>query len=160
LDLVGVRLDEDFIFERDPKSRSAQGYGETFLPTPKPHAITDGLVKEAAHGVGVVMTVGSSLSLTNAGAAAPAALLTRSDQAFGMVDFFGWAKNPSVPSPGPADKKGPFVVAYAAELAKKPGADAHGARVVVIGSSSVLMGANWQAEELRGSALFVESALA
>ena len=156
---AGVKLDRDFVFERDPRLRSTQGFGETFLPTPRPHPITEGLLKEAAHGVGVVMTVGSSLTPTAAAAAAPVPLLSTSDKAFGMVDFFAWARNPVVPSPTDADKKGPLDVAFATELPKRRDGDPHGPRVVVVGSASVLMGANWQAEELRGTALFVESAM-
>jgi hypothetical protein len=159
LALAGVRLDDDFIFEREPKYRSTQGFGETFLPIAKPHSVTDGLVKEAARGVSVVMTVASSLSTTGAGAAAVPLLVT-SEQAFGMTDFFGWAKNPSLPLPTDADKAGPLTVAFAAELPKKAASDAHGARLVIVGSASAMYGANWQTEELRGTALFVESALA
>lgn len=159
LALAGVKLDDNFVFEREPKFRSTQGFGETFLPIARPHAVTDGLVKEAAQGVSVVMTVASSLSTTGAGAAAVPLLVT-SEQAFGMADFFAWAKNPSLPLPTDADKAGPLTVAYAAELPKRAASDAHGPRVVVIGSASAVYGANWQTEELRGTALFVESALA
>lgn len=157
---AGVKLRHDFVFELDPKHRSLQGYGETFMPIAKPHPVTEGILREADRGLAVVMTVGSSLAPTGSGAAAPAALLETSESAFGMVDFFGWAKNPTPPAPGDGDTKGPLVVAYATELPKKPGSPSpHGARVLVVSSPSVLFGANWQNEELRGTALFVESAV-
>ncbi len=156
---AGLRLEKDFVFERDPNLRITRGFGETFLPIAKPHATTDGLLKAKSRGLGVVMTVASSLSPTSAGVAAPVPLLVTSEKAFGMSDFFRWAKHPVEPAPTPEDRKGPLTVAYATELPKLRPTDAHGARIVVAASSGVLLGANWQTEELRGTALFVESAL-
>jgi hypothetical protein len=161
LALFGLTEREDFIFELDPKRRLPQGYGEAFTPSPPPHAITEGLIKSADRGLAVVMTVASSLAPTGAGAAAPAPLLVTSDQAFGMVDFFTWSKERTPPVPGPSDHPGPLTVAFASELPKRGGDSApHGPRMVAVGSASVLYGANWQAEELRGGAVFVESAIA
>src|SRR5262249_25516927 len=126
-----------------------------------PHAITEGLIKSADRGLAVVLTVASSLAPTGAGAAAASPLLVTSDAAFGMVDFAAWSKDRSPPVPGAADHKGPVTVAFASELPKRPGSDApHGPRMVAVGSASALFGANWQAEELRGGAVFVESAIA
>src|SRR6185436_1645378 len=62
--------------------------------------------------------------------------------------------------PGPADHPGPLTVAFASELPRRDASAPHGPRMVAVGSASVLYGANWQAEELRGSAVFVESAIA
>jgi hypothetical protein len=157
---AGLAIDRDFLFEREPKYRSTQGFGETFMPIAKPHAITDGLVKEADRGVTAVLTVGSSLRTLASSRGVAVPLLTTSDQAFGMVDFFKWAKDPGVPEPTDADQKGPLTVAYAVELPKVSERDPHGPRVVAIGSTSALFGANWQSEELRGTAIFVESAIA
>ncbi|WP_437290282.1 GldG family protein [Sorangium sp. So ce406] len=160
LAVAGVELRSDFVFELDPKLRSTQGFGETFSPIVKPHPITEGLVKAADQGLGPVLTVASSLAPTKAGPVAPAPLLVTSDRAFGMVDFFGWARDPSEPKPRAGDHPGPLTVAYAAELPKPAGSSAaHGPRVVVISSPSALYGANWQSPELRGTAVFVESAL-
>lgn len=155
----GVAIDRDFVFELDGRLRSALGpRGETFTPIPKTHPATQGLSRLADKGVSVVITAASSLTATGAGAAAVTPLLVTSDQAFGMVDFFTWAEKGAPPLPGAADKKGPLTVAFAAER-PVPGAP-HGARLVVVGSAGVLKGANWQIEELRGTALFVETALA
>ncbi|WP_437513354.1 GldG family protein [Sorangium sp. So ce1099] len=157
---AGVELRSDFVFELDPKLRSTQGFGETFSPIVKPHPITDALVKAADLGLGPVLTVASSLAPTRSGPVAPAPLLVTSDRAFGMVDFFGWARDPSEPKPRDGDHPGPLTVAYAAELPKPAGSSAaHGPRVVVVSSPGVLYGANWQSPELRGTAVFVESAL-
>ena len=157
----GVASSDDFVFELDPRLRMAQGYGESFIAQARTHPVTEGLLKVADRGVAVVITLGSSLTATGAGAAAPTPLLVTSEQAFGMIDFFTWSKSRTPPVPGAADRKGPLTMAFASELPKPPGSSlAHGGRLVVIGSASVLWGANWQAEELRGGSLFVGSAIA
>ncbi|WP_437592581.1 GldG family protein [Sorangium sp. So ce1000] len=160
LAVAGVELRSDFVFEQDPKLRSTQGFGETFSPVVRPHPITEGLVKAADQGLGPLLTVASSLAPTASGPVVPAPLLVTSDKAFGMVDFFGWARDPSEPRPRDGDHPGPLTVACASELPKPAGSSAaHGPRVVVVGSPGVLYGANWQSPELRGTAVFVESAL-
>ena len=162
----GVKLNDDFIFERDPDRRSRGGAGETFLPIAKPHAITEGLIKSAEQGqeFPIVMTIASSLSPTGTSTAAPLPLLVTSENAFGMVDFFTWAKNPSLdPEPLATDHRGPLTVAFATELPKRSAKgsepSAHGSRIVVLSSISMLSAANWRDPQLRGTALFVESAI-
>lgn len=159
----GIKVDADFVFELDPRVRSPHGHGETFAPAPRPHPVTQSLMRAADKGLVPVVTSASSLSTTGAGATVPVPILVTSDQAFGMVDFFAWAKTGAPPIPGAADRKGPLTIAFAAEMPAPPGAGAqgtHGARVVAVGSGGVLEGANWQSEDLRGTALFVESAVA
>ena len=157
----GVASSDDFVFELDPRLRMAQGYGESFIARALMHPVTEGLLKVADRGVAVVVTLGSSLTATGAGAAAPVPLLVTSDQAFGMVDFFTWSKSRTPPVPGAADHKGPLTMAFASELPRPAGSSLpHGGRLVVVGSASALFGANWQAEELRGGSLFVGSAIA
>ena len=162
LAVAGVKLAKDFVIERDPKRRFEKGFGEVFLPIAKPHPITEGLLKLSEGGVGVVASLASSLSPIG-GAATPLPLLVTSDEAFGMADFLAWAKNPnSAPTAGPADTKGPLTIAYATELPKGPGARpeaTRGARIVVSGAATLAVGSNWQNAELRGAALFVESAV-
>lgn len=155
----GLKLDEDFVFELDPKRRSARGNGETFVPIARAHAATRALLRAEERGLSAVVTVASSLSPTGAGSAATSPLLATSDAAFGMVDFFAWAKSGGPPLPAAADKKGPLAIAYAAEL-PKPADKPRGARLVAVGTAGVMMSANWQSDELRGTALFVESAIA
>jgi hypothetical protein len=155
----GISLEKDFVFELDSRLRSNRGFGETFLPVARPHPITEGLMRAEAQGLGAVLTVASSLGKTGAGSAAVTPLLVTSDDAFGMVDFFTWAKNPSEPAANDADHKGPITVAFASELPKKPGKD-RGARLVVVSSASPSMGENWASDELRGTAIFVESSIA
>lgn len=155
----GLSLEKDFVFEVDDRLRSTRGFGETFLPIAKPHPITEELIRAESAGLGAVLTVASSLRRTGTGLATATPLLVTSDDAFGMVDFFTWAKNPSEPAPNDADHRGPITVAYASELPAKPSA-ARGSRLVALSSASPMMGENWQNEELRGTAIFVESALA
>jgi hypothetical protein len=161
LALGGLEVRHDFVIEADPRLRAVSGVGETFLPTAKAHPITEPLIRAEEAGAGALLTVASSIAPTGAGSAAPAPLLVTSDSAFGMVDFFTWAKAKklSAPEPTAADHKGPLTVAVAAELPKKPGKD-RGPRMVVVGSASALVGENWDSDDLRGTALFVESAIA
>ena len=157
---AGLRLEDDFVFESDPAHRATQGFGETLLPLPATHAITEGLLHAAERGTPIGLTVASSLSRTGAGVAAPAPLLTTTDKSFGMTDFFTWARNPTAPAAGEHDRKGPLWVAAATELPKKAGSDApHGPRFVAIGSASALFGPTFRNDELRGTRLFVESAI-
>lgn len=156
---LGLRMESDFVFELDPKRRDPNGFGETFLPEVKAHAITDGLIKAADRGVGVTLTVASSLSKLP-GEASASPLLVTSDQSFGMVDFFAWAKNPTQPAAKDEDRKGPLTIAWAVELPKPAGSSAaRGGRAVAIGSSGPLVSSNWQSEDLRGTAVFVENAV-
>ncbi len=157
----GVTLRRDFIFELEPTMRSAQGFGETFTPELRPHAINEGLLRaiEGDRGLAVVTTVASSLA-ARADAASPVVpLLQTSEIAFGMADFLAWAKKPSEPEAKEGDTKGPLTVAFATELPKRDPNAPHGPRIVTLASSSMLFSANWQNMELRGTALFIESAL-
>jgi hypothetical protein len=159
LGTFGLELNKNFIFETDARLRSSRGFGETFMPITKPHAVTEGLVGSEQTGSGPVFTVASSIKATGKGSAAVTPLLVTSDEAFGMVDFFAWAKNPSEPEATDGDTKGPLAISYAGELPAHGGA-ARGARMVAVASSSPMMGENWMSDELRGTAVFVESALA
>lgn len=153
----GLALDRDFVFELDPRLRSPNGRGETFIPLLRAHPVTQSLMKQAERGVTPILTVASSITATGAGSAAVTPLLVTSDQAFGMVDFHTLSAGAAV-SPGASDKKGPLTVAYAAE---RPGTGGkHAGRLVVAGSAGALFGVNWQRDDLRGTALFAEGAVA
>jgi gliding motility-associatede transport system auxiliary component len=157
--LAGVRRHDDYVFERDPQRRPAVGSGETFIAEPLAHPVTQDFV-DAQGVVPILLTLAASLEKLPQAEVTPVAILQTSESAFGMVDFESWAKKPSEPEPTPDDHQGPLVLGYAAELSQsRPGAS-HGARIVVLGSSSPLYGANWQDQSLRGTALFVESAVA
>lgn len=159
LGTFGLELNKNFIFETDPRLRSSRGYGETFMPISRPHAVTEGFIGAEVTGMGPVFTVASSMKPTNKGAAVVTPLLVTSDEAFGMVDFFAWAKDPSDPVAKEGDAKGPLTISFASELPARAGAP-RGARLVAIASASPMMGENWLSDELRGTAIFIESALA
>lgn len=159
LEKFGVEINKNFIFETDPRLRSSRGFGETFMPITRPHAVTEGLLGAETTGIGPIFTVVSSMKSTGKGAAAATPLLITSDEAFGMIDFFAWAKNPSDPVAKEGDAKGPLTISYAAELPAKAGA-ARGSRMVAVASSSPMMGENWMSDDLRGTAIFVESSIA
>ena len=159
LALGSIEHTGDFVFERDPAARVSQGFGEAFLAQPKPHAITAGLLEPGQPSSAVLLQLASSLTTLRGQEVAPMALLESSERSFGMVDFFGWAREPRVPAPTKADHAGPLTLAYAAELPKRDATKPHGPRLVVVGASNLLEGASWQVEELRGNALFVESAI-
>jgi hypothetical protein len=161
---LGVRQRDDFVFERAQAKRTTSGFGETFLASLRGHRITDGLM--AGGGVDVVLTVASSLEIlpTFAGNVSP--LLVTSDEAFGMADFFAWARDPTqTPEPDKTDFRGPLTVAVASERVRPTTTGTTGttesntSRAVVVASSSVAYGANWQNAQLRGTALFMESVL-
>jgi hypothetical protein len=112
----------------------------------------------------VVLTVANSLERIQTAAVEPSVLLVTSDKSLGMADFFAWAQNPREPEVGARDRRGPLVLGFAAELPPSKGAalgtpTGHGPRMVIVGSTSAIYGANWQTEQLRGTALLVESAM-
>lgn len=153
--LAGVRREDELVFELDDARRIARGFGETFLPVVREHPVTVGL---AGRG-DVVVTVTSSLTDVASPEATPLRLLETSPQAFGMRDFFAWAKAPGEPEPRPGDRRGPLAIAVAVERAAPPGRE-RGARVVAIGTTSVLAQANWREPELAATAAFVHGAVA
>jgi len=155
----GIALDEDFVFEVDPARKLPNGFGEQFLAEPKMHAITQGLAADRARDFKILISAARSLSRAPSSAVVPAALLTTSADAFGMTDFFGWADKLGAPAKTARDRGGPLTLAMAAELEQKPSGAAHGPRMVVVGTTSLALGQNWQERVLQGGAIFTESAL-
>jgi hypothetical protein len=158
LALAGVKLEEDFVFERDPSRRPPQSLGEIMAPSLEPHPITEGLLR--AKGVESVLRIASSLTLLRTAGVTTTPILKTSKDAFGIVDFFAWAASPGEPKASPGDHLGPLVLAVAAEREKAPGSGAErGARMVVIASPSPLLGINFQREDLTGTRVLVESSI-
>lgn len=168
----GVTPQKQLIFERDPDAVVPLGVGgEVFLATPKPHAITSGLLENAEAPFRVLL----QLSQGFAGQAAAQPLLATSDKAFSVADASFLAAPPAALDQIPHDVEGPFVVALASALgALEQPADAGAsaaaisplpgsgrrARLVVLGSASPLLGHTWQDPTLAGTRRFVESAIA
>jgi hypothetical protein len=152
-------MGEDFIFETDSSRKLPGGYGEQFLAEPKLHAITSGLVGERNRDLKILMVAAQSLSRLSGATAIPAEILSTSKEAFGMTDFFGWVQKGGAPEKAAGDHPGPLAVAMATELPAKKGTQAHGPRMVVVGSVSAALGQSWQEPVLHGGAVFTESAL-
>lgn len=156
----GISLDEAFVFERDPRKKLPIGMGEQFLAEPRHHDITRGLLESQGLDLKILFVASRPLSPSGTGKTAPIELLSTSEAAFGMVDFFSWAEKGGLPEHEPGDKEGPLALAMAAELPKPSGSDApHGPRIVVTGSSSILWGQSFREPAIRGGAVFAENAL-
>jgi gliding motility-associatede transport system auxiliary component len=158
---AGIAFGDDFIFELDPSRKLPGGFGDQFLAEPKTHAVTSGLVGERNRDLKILMVAAQSVSRLPGGSTIPAEILVTSKDAFGMTDFFGWVQKGGAPERAPGDHPGPLAVAMANELPAKGdrAAQAHGPRMVVVGSASVALGQNWQEPVLRGGAIFTESAI-
>lgn len=154
----GIELRHDLVLEKDKSRRPPQGVGETFLGQAKAHAITQGLTDDKNPNVRLLFVLAQSLGKLPDSAVQPSELITSSDQSFAVLDFL--REEPPAEKRN-QDRGGPLAVAMAAELPKPAGSKApHGPRLVVVGSSTLTQGQNWQEPGLRAGAYFVESAVA
>ncbi len=155
-EVFGVRAQPHLIFERDPDAALPIGLGgEVFLATPKPHAITEGLLEGGEARLRVLMQLAASFEGTK-----PAReLLTTSGKAFALESAAGLATTGLVIDAVEHDAEGPFVVAMASELEALAGPEKRGARLVVLGSAGPLLGSTWQDPTLAGTRRFIESAV-
>ena len=159
----GIALEDDVVAEQDPELTFAEEEGLRFVGQPRQHPITTALVKTAgARDVPrvVVHRARSLRRVEEPGAANAQQLLVTSAQAFGLRSIEGAARWKEPPQKRPGDLPGPFTIALAAERPKTAASAAHGPRVVVVGTQSVLSSAAFR-EPLpyRGGALFTESAI-
>ncbi len=160
----GIALDEDLVFETDPKVVIPESRGIRFITTPKVHPVTAALVAgdEGSHDPPrVVLHFARSLHhATEPGATAAADLLTSSDKSFGVKSIAGASQWTDVPEKKATDYAGPLVLAMAAERPKVGPSSSHGPRVVVIGSASVVAARNWREPgPAHGAAFLVENAI-
>jgi hypothetical protein len=157
----GIALDEDVVIERDASKMLPEQLGG-FIATPRPHALTQGLVKppdgtrEPPH---VLIMRPRSMHHAATGASA-ADLLATSPTAFGVTNVTGATKWPfEGPEKTASDVPGPLVLAMASEGPKLGGAP-HGPRAVVLGSASMFQPLNWsEGVPDRGAAYLVENAI-
>jgi hypothetical protein len=156
--LAGIELAHDFVIELDAARRLPTGAGETFFVTPREHAVTRGMIRGGAEAMLPLLTVSQSLSAVEG--KSPATLLVTSKQAFAIRDVRSLAREGTAPEPDEDTPRGPFSVAMAAELPPGPGSKAaHGARVVVVGSSNLVWARNWRDPSAVGNRVFVENAI-
>jgi hypothetical protein len=157
LSLGGIEARGDVIFEQDKLQRIPGGMGETFLGQPKPHPITESLLK--VERPRLLFVLAQSLGRVPSSGVQPSELITTGKDAFSMADFLSWSSDAGPPEKRPGDREGELAVAMAAELPKKDPEASRGARMVVVGSVSITQGQVWQEPSLRPSAYFVESAI-
>ena len=168
-ELFGVRAKPGLIFERDPDAVLPVGLGgEAFLAAPRPHAITQGLVHGDEVRYRVLLQLAQGLEpftrapSPNEPPSDPPARLTpllgTSERAFGVLNATRLADGNVELDSVEHDSEGPFTVAYAAELGPAS-KDKRAGRLVLIGSSSPLLGSTWQDATLAGTRHFVESAV-
>jgi hypothetical protein len=160
----GIALDDDLVFELDPKQVIPDSRGIRFIATAKPHPVTAALVHDeaTAHEVPrVMLNFARSLHhVSPPGASSAVDLLVSSEQSFGVVNIAGAADWRDVPERKPRDLAGPLVVAMASERPKVSPSAPHGPRAIVIGTGSAVIRRDWMEPlPIRGAALFTESAI-
>jgi hypothetical protein len=157
-DVAEVAFGTDFVVETDSQARLPSGLGETFFASPRPHAVTGGLLKDGERIVFRVLLAASQSLRAKGGLPQP--LLTTSKDAFALKDIRPFVDEGKPVEKGPDDAAGPFTLAFAAELPKPPGSQAaHGSRFVGAGSANLAWSRNWRDPTLLGNRLFVESAV-
>lgn len=154
--LAGVAVEKDLIFELDPAMRPSRGDGEAFFPKVQAHPINRRLQREEGSGVMPLVFLASSIRDLG-GALKPEPLLKTSDKSIGVESFWQRSQSANM-KPGPDDHRGPLTIATATELPPVAGKK-RGARIVVLGAISPVMGGNWRETEHYGTTLFVEGAI-
>jgi len=153
--LFGIGIANDYVFEQDDAYRLPRGTGEIFFPDIQPHATTEGLILAAKAGLKIVLMRSRSFQAVPA-PVQPTTILSTSPSAFGMVDFFRWVEQGGDPRKSDRDRSGPLAVGMAAELPKPPDSkEAHGPRLVVLGTANPCFGQNWRDMAFRGNAVLV-----
>lgn len=158
----GIALDDALVLEGD-EARALEDRGAAFFGEIKPHAVTAGLAPDAKKELVPRLKIRAARPLKKAASttSAPAfELAVTSDKAYAKRRVPRAADAQGALPEAPGDAHGPFPIALASERPKVAPSAAHGPRVVVVGTSSVLSAWAWR-EPLRdrGAALLVESAL-
>jgi hypothetical protein len=159
----GIGLNEDLVFELDPRLTIPEERGIRFITLPKVHPVTAGLVAsdETRDPPRVVLQFTRSLRhVVPDGASTAVDLLASSERSFGVTSIAGAANWSGVPEKQDRDLKGPLVLAMASERPKLAKTAPHGPRVVVIGTGTAMLQRNWrESAPARGAAFLVESAI-
>jgi ABC-type uncharacterized transport system len=159
----GIGLDEDLVHDVGSKVAIPDTHGEGFFATVRAHPITLSLVPSGgdARPPRVAVFFARSLRHVSPPGSAPATdVLMTSDGAFAKRSIVGASAWTDAPPAEPADPKGPFAVAMAAERPRARATAPHGPRVVVIGSRFALAEDNWRQPRPRhGAAFLVDGAL-
>jgi hypothetical protein len=154
----GILLDDQLVIERDGAKMMPETAGTGFFVSARPHDVTHGLLSDAPR-IGIVNARSMRHHATQGGPA-PSALLVSSAEATARSDDEGAEGWRGVPPKGPLDKPGPFVLAMASERGKVSSSDAHGPRLIVIGSGYALAAQTFDLPPAaRGLAYLTEAAI-
>jgi ABC-type uncharacterized transport system len=156
LELAGVSLGRNVVFEQDGAARLPRGSGELFFAKLLPHAITRGVLHEDDKLSSRVLVV-QARSVTPSGGAT--LLMESSDQAFALQDLRELEAAARSGDATRAEHKS-FGLAAARELPLAPGAKAtHGARLFVSGADNLAWNRNFQDPSLYGNRRLIENAI-
>jgi hypothetical protein len=151
----GVRFEPGLVFEQDPKLALPVGVGgEAFFASPRPHALTQGLLRGLEPRYVVLLELSQAIAAREG---TGQALLETSERAFLSQSARALTRAGVRVADLERDARGPFAVAMAAEAARE--GDGAPARLVVIGSASVLWTRSFDDAALTGTRRFVENAL-
>jgi hypothetical protein len=157
LELAGVTLGRDVVFEQDEAERLPRGSGELFFAKLRPHPITRGVLHEDDKLSSRVLVV-QARSLEATGGAT--LLLESSAQALALKNLRGLDGAARVNGDG-GESAGPksFGLAAARELPGAPGSKAAHVRLFVSGASNLAWNRNFQDPSLYGNRRLIENAI-
>jgi hypothetical protein len=156
LELAGVSLGRDVVFEQDAAARLPRGSGELFFAKLRPHAITRGVLHEDDKLSSRVLVVQARSVTPNGGATL---LMESSDQAFALQDLRELETASGSPSLAHVEHKS-FGLAAARELPAAEGSKApHGPRLFVSGANNLAWNRNFQDPSLYGNRRLIENAI-
>lgn len=155
LELAGVSLGRNVVFEQDAGARLPRGSGELFFAKLRPHAITRGVLHEDDKLSSRVLVVQARSVTPNGGATL---LMESSDQAFALQDLRE-LETASGAANVHAEHKS-FGLAAARELPAQAGSKAaHGPRLFVSGANNLAWNRNFQDPSLYGNRRLIENAI-
>jgi hypothetical protein len=153
----GLRFEPGLVFEQDPKFSLPVGVGgEAFFASPRPHASTQALLRGLEPRHVVLLELSQALAARD-GAGHP--LLETSERAFLSQSARALTRVGVRVTDLERDARGPFAVAMAAEAPRAGDGGAAPARLIVLGSASVLWTRSFDDPALTGTRRFVENAL-
>ena len=157
LELAGVTLERNVVFEQDEAMRLPRGSGELFFAKLRAHAITRGVLHEDDKLSSRVLVVQARSLTVNGGAAL---LMESSEQAVALKDLRALDSGGRPNDVTAGAQRQAFGLAAARELAPtKGGKAAHGARLFVTGASNLAWNRNFQDPSLYGNRRLIENAI-
>ncbi len=153
----GIAFGRNLVFEREESLTMPVGFGgEVFLATPQQHPINRGLLVGPDVRQRVVVQLVQSVRLD--GGSDAVALLESSPQSIEVGSFKGLQSGEFLDTPARAE--GERVLAAALELpSHRREGNRNAARIVVVGTTSVLWSSAWLEPALLGTRRFAENAI-